>query len=501
MLKSNRWTEKIIGDRKIVPPLRWIVLAIALLAGGEIGLLLPSLISRVSPAIDRFEGSIVTLSPIFWGLVVGTLIMTVIIMLRQDEFAANVVIATSIILDWYLHINFVALLIALILLLVFFLTRSPRYPWAEPRALWLWTLFLVLIIFAATRGSLTTYEALYYYNYFTFGAFIMLWLGTVISRNVTSARRFFKILTGFGALVAIHAIIQATTGKFLFWSTVNDSYYASLSNFIFVPGLDTQRVGSFLLNPDWAGPFFAVIFFIAIGLFIGSISLSGKLLYLIETSLLLIALLFTYTYGAMIGACVGFIVLLAFIGSYKYRIQLLSVLFLFLLVIIGFFQTQIYLLVVRFDPKDSLIRIGAWKTALQVINAFPLTGVGLGLYNYLSRADPYRVPAQYQPLAHPLNSYLEFAAGGGIPVLVAFIALQAFALWLALRNWARLDIPTRALFSGCIAAIITLSIDSLTNNIWTNPPLATLGWLVLGVISSPLLLKTLDHQITKEQKT
>jgi O-antigen ligase len=474
-------------------------IVVVLLAGGGIGMLLPFIISRVLPGVVNIGGNIPMFGPVFWGLVIGAIIMALILLLRQHEFAATIVIAASIILDWYLHTFIVALLMALALLLIFFLARSSRYPWAVPRALWLWALFLVLTIFAAYRGALTIYEGVSYYSSITLGALIMFWLGTVIARSVASIRRFFKALTGFSALLAIHAIIEATTGKFLFWSSSNDSYLASQSYFILIHGLDIHRIETFFLNPDWAGTFFAFMLFIALGLFVSGESLLEKFLYLTEASLMVGALFFTYTYGAWIGACVGIIVLVVFVGDMRNRVQLSSVLLLFVVVLIVYFSVQVDLLQRRFDTNDALIRIGAWQTALRVINAFPMTGIGLGLNNYLERAEPYRVPTQFYPLAHPLNSYLELAAGGGLPILLVFVALLSFALCLALRNWARADARTRALLGGCIAAVFAWSSDSLTNNIWTLPPLAALGWVILGVISSPLLSRELDHRVAKDQ--
>jgi O-antigen ligase len=494
-MKSNVWNEKIRGDLVESSRLPLIVTMVLLLAGG-IGILLP----KVLPVADNIIGRIGTFDTafLFSELAIGTLvIMALIIIFRQDEFAATAVIAASVILDWYLHINFVAMLMALALLLIFFLARSPRYPWVAPPALWLWVLFLLLIIFAAIRGSLTTYEILYFYNYITFGAFIMFWLGAVLASNMTSVRRFFRLLTGFGTLIAIHAIIQAVTGTFLFWTSLNDYNNELNNNFILAIGSDAVRIGSFLLNPDWSGPFFAFMLLITLGLLVESASLAAKILYLIEVSFIGVALFVTYTYGAWIGFGLGILILVIFIGRMGYRLILCITLFIFAMVILVFFPVQLQLSQLR--ATDSLIRFGAWQTALRVIDAFPLTGIGLGQDNYLVRAEPYRVAAQYIPLVHPLNSYLEFAAEGGIPVLLAFVALLGFALWLAFRNWSRADARTRALLAGCIAAVISLSVDSMTNNIWTLPPLATLGWMVLGVISSPLFSRELKHQVAKEQ--
>nr|MBA2677315.1 O-antigen ligase family protein [Ktedonobacteraceae bacterium] len=159
------------------------------------------------------------------------------------------------------------------------------------------------------------------------------------------------------------------------------------------------------------------------------------------------------------------------------------------------------------NPIEIPLRLGAWQTAIQVIQAFPLTGVGLGYQAYILRAEPYRVPTQFVPLAHPHNSYLELGAMGGLLLLCVFMALLFFALRQTWRHWLLLDTRGRSLLAGGIGAIIALSINSLSVNVWTLPPLAAMGWLILGVISSPLLTarrkdqgSALTCQLTKEEE-
>src|SRR5260370_5761910 len=89
-----------------------------------------------------------TFDPSIWEAVVGAIIMAVIIIFRQDELAATAVIIISLYYDWYLKQGWVlAQIMALVLLLIFFLARSSRYPWAGPHALWLWSLMLILALF------------------------------------------------------------------------------------------------------------------------------------------------------------------------------------------------------------------------------------------------------------------------------------------------------------------------------------------------------------------
>jgi hypothetical protein len=81
-----------------------------------------------------------------------------------------------------------------------------------------------------------------------------------------------------------------------------------------------------------------------------------------------------------------------------------------------------------------------------------------------------------------------------------FIALVSFSLWQSLRNRVLLDTETRTLISGGIAAVVALSVNSFSINGWTLPPLAAVGWVILGAISSPLLSKSLlsERQAGKE---
>src|SRR5207248_5114505 len=134
-----------------------LVITIGLLAGGMLG----------------------RLSPYALGAVIGIIIMTLITVLRQDVLAAILVVLTHIYVDWYLGLLFAAQVITLLLLVVFFLARSPQHPWVEPRALWLWFLFLLLGIYPAIQGATRLYDIGFYYPNIIGGALLTFWLGTV----------------------------------------------------------------------------------------------------------------------------------------------------------------------------------------------------------------------------------------------------------------------------------------------------------------------------------
>lgn len=436
-------------------------------------------------------------------VILGALAMTIIVLLRWDAIAVTVIIAVHLYIDWYWGLHLVALLMGLVLLLFFFMARSSQYLWVKPRALWLWSVFLIITIYPAIRGGkFMLYDAASFYPSNIFGALLMFWLGSIIARDYIHVRKFLNFLAVLGALLAIHTIIQAKTGIALFSSARIDANLQIYTANYQLAGSNVDRASSFFADPNWNGTFFATIFFLPLGLFFESASLLKKVMYLAELALILPALLFTYSAGAWIGISAGMIAFIVFIGCTRYRILLAFFIAIVVGVMMVLFPVQIALLFQHASGVNELsLRIAAWQTALRVIQAFPLTGVGLGYQAYLLRSEPYRVPAQFVPLAHPHNSYLEWAAMAGIPVLLVFLALLVYALWLAWHNWLLLDERGRSLLGGGIAAIIALSVNSVSINGWTLPPLAAIGWVILGVLSSPLLAKYLQCRTAQDKST
>lgn len=461
-------------------PLLFAAAIIALLAGSVIGIVGP-------------YASIV---------IIGTIIMAFILVNRQDQVAVTAIIAVHIYADFYLGLHLIAPVMTVVLLVIFFLARSPRYCWVEPPALWLWVLFLVLAIPPAIRGALTLFDAASFYPGNILTAFTMFWLGAVITRDSAHVRHFFQILAGLGTLLAIHTLIQVATGTILFSTSHFDTLYLLQSNYALAADAITSRAGSFFVDPNWNGTFLAMMLFIPLGLFVESSSFLQKVLYLSQTLLILLALLFTYSAGAGIATIAGIFAFTALVGHTRYHIQIPFLIGIAALVLFIGFPSQVQSLLQHAStPAELELRSGAWQTALHVIRAFPLTGVGLGGKAYLERAEPYRALAQRIPLEHPHNAYLELGAMAGLPVLIVFIVLLLIALRLALRNWVLVDIRTRSLLGGGLAAVIVLSINSLSINGWTLPPLAAIGWLLLGVTSSPLLKQSAQKSPPRDADT
>ena len=418
---------------------------------------------------------------------------------QHKEAMAVLIIAIHLYVDWYLGLAFSAQLLTLGMLYIIYTKRSAEQSWVKPRPFWLWLLFLALAIIPATQ-AISLKDSIYYYFNVIVNTLLSCWLGIAVVQDIASVRRLFKMLALFAALLAIHTIIQAKTGVLLFKTTRYDSSIDALLHFE-LGSTGIYRAEAFLLNPDSNGAFFAMMLLLPLGLFVDTASYRAKAFYLGEMVLMLLALLFTYSTGAWMAAAVGIFFFIIFAGRMRVRIQIsLFILAVALAIVIGF-PSQVRLLLQHASASDEWsLRIGVWQTGLRVIAAFPLIGIGLGRYIYIVRAQPYRVPAQFIPVYHPHNSYLELAALGGIPLALAFIALLILTFQHAIKNWILAHSDDRSLLGGGIAAAIALSFYSFSNAGWTLTPLLAIGWLILGGLASPALAKSQQSLEAEKQE-
>ena len=439
------------------------------------------------------------LSPVYSAVVAGAIMTAIILLLRLDELTVVLIVAVHMLVDVYLNLDVfqIAMLMALLLLFACYFGRSADHPWTGPRSIWLWGLFLILTIYPTIYGgAFKLTNSIAAYLNLVLSAFIMFWLGNIIAKDIAAARRVFQLLSVLAALIAIHTIIEAITGRFLFETAQAEATLVQYSNFQVEGAAYVSRSGSFLGNPNANGIFLATSFFLPLGLFIESKRLWAKMIYLLETLLILLALMFTYSTGSWIAVLAGIVIFMFLVGRIRYSVLLLMLLVTLAKVAFTVFPAQIAVqLSHASNQSDLLDHLGTMQTAVRVIEAYPLFGVGLGGQAYLVRAEPYRVSAQALPQAEPDNSYLQWGAIAGIPVMLVFLVLLGYAFWFSWRNWLATGSRYRPLLGGGIVALIALSINSLVVDGWTNPGgHAYLGWLIAGIVASPLIGHCLCQQ-------
>ena len=420
------------------------------------------------------------------------LALALLFLLRQYVLLAGMTVVAAIFLDFYqllghpLHEPVVALALALAVVAFLFLIQSEETPWVPLRHLWFWAALLFVAALAIPRGGSLSQTVSYYVTILATGL-AMYALGTQITRSWSDLRWLLTLLTLVAAFIALHSIVEGMTGKFLFATANQTNYLTAVAGF-HLAGETVIRAGSFLINPDWNGLYLAMSLFPAAGLIFSARTRAWRIFAVVACGLLLLALLFTFTTASWLAAAVGFGCFFLLGVPKRYRAWTLFGLIVGGLVIGLVFLKEVRLLYAHATASsETTLRLGAWETALRIIRAYPLTGIGMGYNLYLDRAERFRVALQTQPLAHPHNSYLELAAFAGIPVMLAFLALLGVMGRDVVRAWRQAPLSQKPLYAGGIAALVVLTVNSFFINGWTLPPFVCLGWLLVGAITSHAL--------------
>jgi putative inorganic carbon (HCO3(-)) transporter len=284
------------------------------------------------------------------------------------------------------------------------------------------------------------------------------------------------VLAGVTGFVAAFAALEVITGRPLLasLSAARSAYLPTLERSTFA---GVQRLGSLFFNADWM----AVALTFGLAIWVGTALATSGSTRTVATAVAagMLALAFaTLTRSVFIGAPAAFLAIFVVGRSgerWRLAVRAVAVVAAVLYLAPGLAHTALARLE---DPARSALRIGAARTAADIIAAYPLAGLGMGWERYEQLAEPYRdVSRQYIPLAHPHNSYLELGAMLGIPGLCAFAGLT----WMGLRAAGRgaLSGAETAAFAG----MVVLLVMSLTVNAVTLPFLSTLFWVSWWVVA------------------
>ncbi|GEM_PF-3287728 len=180
--------------------------------------------------------------------------------------------------------------------------------------------------------------------------------------------------------------------------------------------LKEGRVFSLFPLPTSFCFFLSIIFLFSIGIALSEKRIRGKIFYFSIALLSLILMIFTKSFGGILGLSGGFFIFLFIIGRKDLKILLIL-----LIISIAIMSTIFYLRFETLSTKNPLtLRISNWKIALRVISEHPLFGVGFG--NYTSFSLPLaKERSEATKYAH--NFFLQFFAEGGIFCFIFLIFL------------------------------------------------------------------------------
>ena len=129
-------------------------------------------------------------------------------------------------------------------------------------------------------------------------------------------------------------------------------------------------------------------------------------------------------------------------------------------------------------------RIEIWERGLWLIQDFPLTGTGMGLYGpQTDLLHPFvRVIPGSVPHAH--NLFIQVAADLGIPGLVAWLAVAVMAVWMAARLLLQGE-DFKGIGAGLLVSLLAMAIHGLFDAVvWGMVRTSPLVWLMWGLTTA-----------------
>ena len=346
------------------------------------------------------------LSPIWQQWVIAIFIIAIIFLFRNNAATAGLILAIEVIISWgnlldnpLPAVPFFRLIgpaCVVTLLAVIFLTQSRERPWLSTPYLWLWAIFIALGVFPAVMSLKHSQSLLYYVEMFLDPALVYM-LGVQVFREGRHLRTALQAISGFGAFIGLHSIIITAFGVFLFEPSSMVSYLYRTRNFT-IANSSIERAGSFMVNPDWNGTLLAMLVFLPICLAWTTRSTWARALYIGEAVLILGGMISSFSLGSLFAVIPCALIFVMIVStSLKQRLIILGALVFGVAGALALKPSLLNITVAHATAQGEVsLRTGAWETALHVILAHPLTGIGLGYASYEARAEPYRVAAQYK---------------------------------------------------------------------------------------------------------
>lgn len=386
-----------------------------------------------------------------------TRIIFLLVLFLPFQFATNLFAGAD--------VSVLRLLIFAVFLLAFFAFLCKKWDIHLPigGVFWIVSVLLILIISTITahHPEWALRKGFFLVNFF-------LWYGTlallVFNERINSQRIVEGIILS-GTAIAFVGILQ-WLGQFVFGLEPMLSVWRAYVAPFFLGSASAEAVlahSSWLVNVGGATIFRAIAVFPDPHMFAFYLELcapwalfsflqNGRKKYMVFFSVMIIALLLSFSRGAYIGIIAGFFVMLAFfVYRQKFRLREGLVMITIFAVSMGFlFGTDNF---VRDRLMDTFFSVDAsgqerivlWGDAWRAIEEFPFLGVGLG--GFPERVQPSAV---YRDPIYAHNLYLDIAVEMGL--LGLFVCLAGF-YWMV-RRFLILGQKNPVYFSGVVALMM-----------------------------------------------
>ncbi len=130
-------------------------------------------------------------------------------------------------------------------------------------------------------------------------------------------------------------------------------------------------------------------------------------------------------------------------------------------------------------------RVDVWRNALNALADFPFTGVGLSMFEPVSRLlYPYYVASPTWVFRHAHDIFLQAGLDFGLGGLVAFVAVLLGVVWMGLHTWRHAPAEMRPIVRGALGSLGVYIGFGLFDCLpfWVKP--GFLPWLIFGLIGA-----------------
>ncbi len=134
------------------------------------------------------------------------------------------------------------------------------------------------------------------------------------------------------------------------------------------------------------------------------------------------------------------------------------------------------------DEASFSDRVNIWRSGLDMLADYPLTGVGMSFYRYNPVRRQYPVPKyENRVLPHAHNEVIQIGADMGLPGMAVFLAWYGLAGYMLLVAYRRGQAETKALAAGVAAGLLAHGVFGLGDAIPLWDRLAFSFWWLLAL--------------------
>lgn len=302
-------------------------------------------------------------------------------------------------------------------------------------------------------------------------------------KDVAQAKRFAGLLILFVSITAFYGIVQHFLEVDLFRISRPISFLKHINNDLTAP---VRIPGFFSTYMTFSGQL-AMTIPIIFACLLCLKGISKKLLLTISLILTGLAIIWTYTRSAWIGA-ISALTLLGYMKEKRLAILFLLILILFVTVTITqpdiLEQNLLDRSLSVISAKENMDRIYTWISTLEMIKDHPLTGIGMGTYSKVSPEYRRGDDVVSSSLAHAHNNILQAAVEGG--VFSAFFILWLWGVIFKELYRTYTQIPEEKtslkwLSLGLLGAIIAFFVQGLFENNFGDSESVMMMWFITAL--------------------